>query len=85
MSVSLSVNMLSTPDPKPLDEIQPNMCMSYSHEWGMQQHFFWPRPLGGGVLCSACGAFIVPPTLKKLKGHIALGLPVRLSVKKGSQ
>ena len=38
--------------PKPLDKIQPKWCVSYSHEWGVQQHnYFWPRPLGpwGGV------------------------------------
>ena len=23
-------------------------CVSYSHEWGVQQQFFWPRPLGRG-------------------------------------
>ena len=35
--------------PKPLDEIQPNWYVSYSHEWGVQrQNFFWPAPWGPG-------------------------------------
>ena len=38
-------------------------------------------PSSGGVLCSACGAFIMPPILEKFKGHIAFGLMFRLSVR----
>ena len=42
-SVRLSV-MLSPPNT--LDEMQPNLAVSYSHELDVQQHIFWPRPLG---------------------------------------
>ena len=39
-----SVRMLSPP--KPLDKFQRNLDLTYSHEWGVQQHNFWPGPKG---------------------------------------
>ena len=47
-SVRLPV-MLSPP--KPWTKFNQVWCVSYSHEWGVQRQFFWPRPLGpwGGV------------------------------------
>ena len=31
---------------KPLDEFNRIWCVSNSHEWGAQRHFFWPHALG---------------------------------------
>ena len=45
----LSVRLVTLSPLKPLDEIQPNLCVSCSHEWGAQRHiFFGPAPWGPG-------------------------------------
>ena len=48
--------LLSPPSVRPLCYLLLNhwtkfnqiWCVSYSHEWGAQRKFFWPRPLGRG-------------------------------------
>ena len=42
LSVKLSL-------PKPLDEMQPNLLCGYSHEWGVQQQFFFAPFPGEGL------------------------------------
>ena len=43
-------------------------------------YVFIVKVAGWSAAHSACGVFFMPPTLKKLEGHIAFGLSVCLSV-----
>ena len=41
---NLSVFSITLSSPKPLDEIQQFLFVSYLYEWGMQRHIFGPVP-----------------------------------------
>ena len=47
VSASVRLSVMLSP-PKPLDEIQPNLVLSYSHEWSVQRQTFFPNPWSPG-------------------------------------